>query len=234
MTPEFSYANLHSDFSNTSWGTTLSQSTRFDSFRKQSGLSESEWWDLLGADVNTLRHLKLSYGITRWFCQKDPSYTPDEKYQLTLAATIHDWAESIFGDIEAPVKTGSHDEIEKRELHNIIDTFCEQHPEYTQIQSDMHMVTDTIIFTQETKLGKAFRAIELMGYCRTAIRSWKFSPETEEPTKTVLRSMATEITFRSYGKLEAMASEYPAIQAFVSDPSHQQIIAGIRAYSTST
>lgn len=150
-----------------------------------------------------------------------------------MAATIHDWAESIFGDIEAPLKTGSHDEIEKRELHNIIETFCAQHPDYAKLQSDMHMVTETIIFTQETKLGKAFHAIELMGYCRTALRAWSRIPEAQEPIKTALLSLATEITSRSYGKLEAMASEYPAIQAFVDEPIHQHIVAEIRAHHSS-
>lgn len=65
MLPEIFYAQLHKNFTNTPWGETLSQSTRFDSFRAQSTVSPEEWWTLLGADVNTLRHLKLSYGITR-------------------------------------------------------------------------------------------------------------------------------------------------------------------------
>ncbi len=233
MSSELSYSQLHRDFTNTPWGETLSQSTRFDSFRMQSAISPQEWWTLLGADVNTLRHLKLSTGLTRWFCDQDSSYTPEEKYQLTLAATIHDWAESIFGDIEAPVKTGTHDEIEKRELHNIIDAFCDEHPAYSPFQSDMHLVTDTIIFTKDTKLGKAFHAIELMGYCRTAIRAWSRIPDAQEPVNTALRTLSTEIIARSYGKLEAMATEYPSVRIFVDEPNHQQIVAEIRSNSTS-
>ena len=98
----------------------------------------------------------------------------------------------------------------------------------------MHTVTDTIIFTQDTKLGKAFHAIELMGYCRTAIRAWTRIPDAQEPVNRALRTLATEITSRSYGKLEAMATEYPAVRIFVDDPSHQQIVAKIRAFSAST
>lgn len=233
MTPEFSYASLHQDFTNTSWGTTLSQSTRFDSFRVQSAVSPEEWWALLGADVNTLRHIKLTYSMTRWFCDQDPSYTPDKKYQLMLSAIIHDWAESVVGDIPAPLKTSTHDEIEQSELHKIIDAFCAQRPEYAKLQSDMHLVTDTIIFTQETKLGQAFRAIEIMGYCRTMMRAWKNIPGAEESTKDALRRLVSSVMIRDYGRLEAMASEYPAIQAFVNDPSHQQIVAKIRAHHSS-
>jgi len=66
----------------------------------------------LGADVNNLTHLTLTYGLARSFVlhqeEADPNFlTNQEKETLLTAALIHDWAEAIVGDLSWMKKLSS-------------------------------------------------------------------------------------------------------------------------------
>jgi len=106
----FPFRDLHRLFAGSSFGERLANSARFTDF-KPPDLLNDEWEDLLGADVNNLRHLVVTHQCARQFlaCCANPlpswkgevseeaTFSAEEQEMILLMALSHDWQEAIVG-----------------------------------------------------------------------------------------------------------------------------------------
>src|SRR5690348_9689172 len=97
------HEELYSTFAESHYGETLEAKTRFDVFKPDWATTEL-WCDVLGDDVNNLRHMAHTARIAEAFAQGEDLSTDTTDLLLKTAAT-HDWGEAIIGDIPLPDKT---------------------------------------------------------------------------------------------------------------------------------
>jgi hypothetical protein len=169
--PQPRLMEIHEKFEQTDFGKTLAGRVRYDRYRP-TGVSNERWVELLGADVNNLTHLTLTYGLAQDFIRTAQTLQPDlltseDEQLLQVAALIHDWAESIVGDISFGDKT-ANDEIEEQEVFEAnLASF------YDGDITLINKARTEIVFdhTGKNKLGQVFNAIERVGYLRTALRA---------------------------------------------------------------
>lgn len=162
---------IHEKFEQTDFGKTLAGRVRYERY-KPANVSNDQWVELLGADVNNLTHLTLTYGLAQDFIRNAHALQPDlltdeDEQLLQVAALIHDWAESIVGDISFGDKTAT-DEIEEQAAFEAnLASF------YNGDTTLINKARTEIVFdhTGKNKLGRVFNAIERVGYLRTALRA---------------------------------------------------------------
>jgi hypothetical protein len=178
---------LHDVYAQTPAGEYLSQRARYDAYRPAS-TSVEEWQDLLGADVNNLDHMLVTVQVASTFLrlsrmQETPNtaspFSTDDENDLLLAAAIHDWGEGVEGceDIIWRKKTKDDDLRERDAMHIVVQDvaarYSDDEHEKADVLSQLERVADEIVFNRESRLGRAFDAIERVGYLRTAVRSWR-------------------------------------------------------------
>lgn len=238
---------LFQQFAQSEHGKKLSQNTRFDLFR-QDLASKIEWEKILGKDVNNLHHMKLTSGLTRWFIDKNRELNKenedskskldgtekvtlgrDQRERLILAATIHDWQESIVGDLPAPFKTVETEENEREVLIEIINEFSEifKNPEIYYLLLE---IVDQIIFNDESLEGKIFNLIEILGYFRVAIIAWQKKDEvSNQELKKSLIDLAVKVAQKNSDYLVKQSSFYPAVKYFLNLPKVKQSLEEINS-----
>ena len=161
---------IHRSFSDTEFGDKLADNVRYDKYRPDHILKK-EWTELLGADVNNLTHMPLTYGLARAFINHTRVHQSDlmnesEEKLLLIAALSHDWAESITTDISFGDKTVLDDEEEQAAFERYLVSFYQG--------KDFELVDQArreIVFDHDSKLGEILNAIERIGYLRTALRA---------------------------------------------------------------
>ncbi|HIA92134.1 TPA: hypothetical protein EYO12_03400 [Candidatus Saccharibacteria bacterium] len=161
----------HWQFAESEHGETLKSNVRYDRYRP-SHVSEDEYMELLGADVNNLTHMPLTYGVARVFVnyleQDHPGFLSPYEQQLVLATALsHDRGEAVVTDITYSEKT----DVNEREEEQVLSTMLQQTPveELKDIYADV--VDQRIAFDDSTKLGEVFNIVELLGYTRTSLRA---------------------------------------------------------------
>jgi hypothetical protein len=153
-------------------GATLASRGRYEKY-KPADVTNERWEELLGADVNNLDHLPLTYGLTKSMIrnlrESQPGFLSEhEEDVLQAASLIHDWAEAIVGDITYGYKTV---EQESEEMEHLV-AILEKH--YEDDNSDIKpLIIEAagIVREPDTKLGHVFNTIERVGYMRTALRA---------------------------------------------------------------
>jgi hypothetical protein len=163
---------IHQSFAETELGEILSQRVRYDTYLPDH-VSNERWEELLGADVNNLNHLPLTYGLAksmiRHFRQSQPGFlSPHEEEILKATALIHDWAEAIIGDIDYNDKTEEDEAEELRHLTAILD---ERYTEDTTGVKQILLEALDVVHDPTSKLGRVFNTLERVGYVRTALRA---------------------------------------------------------------
>lgn len=103
---------LHNFFAETKYGQTLAGNIRYGRY-KPAHWSNEKWEQVLGPDVNNLKHLLHVLLSTKKFLETEKKFSTKDRFLLSLAAITHDWGEGIVGDIISDLKT---DEQEKREI----------------------------------------------------------------------------------------------------------------------
>lgn len=175
MNPEHgpNLMDIHRAFAETEHGQALAAQVRYDRY-KPAGVSNERWVELLGADVNNLTHMPLTYGLTQDMIRQLDMHQPDilsseEAETLKVAALIHDWAEAIVGDITYSDKTLADEEVEKAELEKMLVQLAGK--EATNLNALMLSAANEVVFSPDSKLGFVFNTVERVGYMRTAIRA---------------------------------------------------------------
>lgn len=221
--------DLHRMFSETPYGQKLEGGTRFGLFQPKDVPNE-EWERLLGADVNNLRHLPLSYGLTRRFIQhcQEPSavwrepvpaaaqFSTEEAHILELTAVIHDWAEAVVGDKMFHLKTEADEDEESAAFKKLLTDLLSG--EQADLAQRLGQIVAEVVEDRSTKLGRAFNAIERVGYLRTGLRAWDLHKHTENyELKTHLAWLAYNVTANQTVALVEYAQTYPAVSEFLDE-----------------
>lgn len=213
---------IHEEFKKTDFGKTLADRVRYERY-KPADVSNERWVDLLGADVNNLTHLTLTYGLAQDFIRASeilsPNFLTDEDEQLLqVAALIHDWAESIVGDISFGDKTANDELEEQAAFEANLASF------YNGDTTLINRARTEVVFdhTGESKLGRAFNAIERVGYLRTALRAGSHivrgdAPDCEEG----LRWLIADVLSQQPEPLIAYANTLPPIRQYLINQSDQ-------------
>lgn len=223
-----SFVEISKQFNASKYGEILRSNVRYWTFKPED-IQSSQWEKLLGADVNNLNHLQVSLGIAKSFlthCEtpgsswkgevpQEATFSRQEKATLQLTALVHDWGEAIIGDIPMPQKTKDDEEREMVALRGIVydvlgnkggRNFCEEASSHV-----IEVLTDT-----SSKLGKAFNAIEQVGYARTGLRAWKESKKADGPIKSALENLTDNVVPNAVSKLVSYADVYPAVDTYLT------------------
>jgi hypothetical protein len=200
-------------FAATEHGQELAQRGRWQRFNV-AGLETSEWENLLGADVNNLRHMHVSYGIARRFLQRYDGPAVDESL-LKLAAITHDVGECIIGDIPFPDKTDADEAAERAAIQERMDVFF---PGITdQTKEALTEAFETVVFDKESREGRLFNAIEHTGYLRMALIARRRAERLSDPTvRAGLRWLVTDVLIRQPIVLSMYADDYKPVHDFLS------------------
>ena len=221
------FGQIHRDFSQTKYGEILLRNIRWARFKPEKTTNE-QWNKLLGADVNNLKHLQLTYGLARQFINYNygvqlstthglsVTLTKKEKEDLLLAATVHDWGEAIIGDINYDFKTKENEEEESEHLKKIAQEIYRG--KNKELAERIELVIDDVIKDPDTKLGKIFNVIEKIGYLRTALNAWnKSRDEVDEDLKTNLRWLVAGAFPRLIIEFIEHSKIYPAVTLYLKE-----------------
>ncbi len=234
------YRRIHLIFANSSYGKKLKSEIRFGPYKPQS-LTNQEWIKILGRDVNNLYHMPFTSRLTIRFLNGCSSpyaswnkklsdlaiFNQAEKDALVLAATIHDWAESVIGDIPAPLKTLDQEKEELKVLKGLVVELLGSRSKYKQFVPTINSAIDNVIENRNSKLGMAFDAIERMGYYKVGLRAWilrnRYPGELQERL-LMLGSGPTAPIKREREKLFYYSGIYPPVHYFMNKPINKRII----------
>lgn len=209
--------SLHEQFSQSEYGQTLAAQVRYERF-KPGPVTNEQWEELLGPDVNNLRHLVFTHELTVDFIETQAAgpapFTQLESEQLELAAMTHDWGESIVGDITFEAKTEEDEADEVIAMTQIARqlTLPHQSPTIEQIIETF----STVVLGGDTSLSRAFNGIERLGYLTTGLRAWQKSKEAEADTRSGLQWLANNVMLNQIPTLLEYAGSYPAIGMYVA------------------
>ncbi|MDB5184789.1 MAG: hypothetical protein JWN38_597 [Candidatus Saccharibacteria bacterium] len=209
---------IHVAFAATEYGEKLAANVRYERYNLAHVANET-WVALLGADVNNLLHMPLTYGLTKSFIRAtdvaQPGYfDADEKILLQVAAIIHDQGEAIVGDISFGDKTDADEASEKLAFENNLEAFC---PGVSVAMKQCIVAArDTVVFDATTKLGRMFNAIERSGYVRTALRAaMRLQTNSAGQSDAGLRWILADVLGVQPAKLIEYAADYPAVDGYL-------------------
>ena len=156
------FEKIHSQFAGSDYGRQLEQNIRFGDF-KPDYIPNATWEDLLGDDVNNLRHMPHTLEITRQFIRHEKI----GGMLLRLTAISHDWGEAVVGDVALPDKEGASTADEHRAYLDIAyDVFGKDSHQFLEVPD---------VLWGEHRYSEPFKAIEYVGYCRTGVRAGKMA-----------------------------------------------------------
>lgn len=169
------FMELHHAFAATEHGQRLASQVRYGRYKPED-VSNERWVELLGADVNNLTHMPLTFGLTQDMIRQLEMTHPEllieeEKDELRVAALVHDWAEALVGDITYSDKTSSDEEEERLQFGSLLSAF--EGEDAAEMSHLIAKAADEIVFDSNSKLGQIFNTVERVGYVRTAIRASK-------------------------------------------------------------
>lgn len=214
-------------FSKTDYGKTLGANIRFSEFKPES-MSNEMWVKVLGKDVNNLFHMSVSLDITKYFLNtcvtpskkwrvktpQDAVFSNEEQKDLLFTSVIHDWAEAIIGDIPLTSKKESDEDKEMVILHELLHKILGNGRDKQNIDKLANNVK-SILTDRSTKLGKAFNAIERIGYLKTAMKAWYLARDSEEELRKKLMHLSTRVVTVHSPKLIEYADIYPAVHSYL-------------------
>lgn len=116
----------------------------------------------------------------------------------------------MVGDIPYPIKTQQNEEEEMRYLGAFIVRVLGK--SYKAVVPDIQRV----LTDKESKLGRAFNAIEKIGYVRTGIRAWQESKRVNGVLGERFIDMGYTVVPRSLADLVAYSEEYHPVLLFLS------------------
>ena len=166
------YKDFHNFFAQTKYGKILKKNIRWH-FYKPEKFCRRRWIRTLGPDANNLDHALVMYKLVDDFIKSEKNITLKkiEKNFLLLAAIIHDWAESVYGDIVYDQKTKADT---KKEHKKILEISTEISKKYkNNILKDDIIEANKVVNKKNKKLGSIFNLLEKIGYLETSLIAWQ-------------------------------------------------------------
>jgi hypothetical protein len=222
MSETLNFSEIHHAFAETDYGKTLAGRVRYERY-KPVGVSNDRWIELLGADVNNLSHMPLTYGLAKSFVRHTRELQPDllndhEADVLMVAALVHDWGESVGEDITYSDKTDSDEAEEREQFGTNLWSFYGGDTE--EIKNLIQEALSDVVFSQDTKLGEMFNAVERAGYVRTALRATEHIQRgSAADSVDGLRWLVADVFGNNIAKLIEHAEKYPALEQYLVNQS---------------
>lgn len=213
------YKEIHDKFANSSYGETLNKNVRFSRFKPEN-VSLNDWVKMLGADVNNLNHLLLTFGLARNFIgSMDEDLSLEDKRILCLTAITHDWAESVTGDIPFPEKTKNDEKNELKILKHLLYKFLSNENYENQIQ-DKELDRVCNILSGNDELSLIFKTVEEIGYLRTGLNAWrKIDTYDNQELNDSLLDLALDVVNHNLAPLIDRSKKYPQLINFLINSS---------------
>jgi hypothetical protein len=222
-----SFNSIFYSFSRTNYGNTLKSNIRFSYF-KPKHISSKDWENTLGKDVSNLYHLYVSLQITRNFlihCShpnqkwhnsltQEAKFNSEEQKILLFTSVIHDWAEAVIGDIDFAFKKQSDEKQELIILKDLLNQILGD----GKNNKDLNRIGDTvtsILKEKNSKLGKAFNAIEKIGYLKTGMKAWLIANKNTNEISKDLKHLASRVVNLHTAKLIEYSDIYPFIYSYL-------------------
>jgi hypothetical protein len=225
-------------FAETRNGKRLGKRIRFGDPFKPKDTSHNAWVELLGADVNNRDHMpltdQLAYTFLR-YCEVPPknwqgpvseeaSFSDHEKSLLRLTAVTHDQAESLpkHYDRRFDIRTAADEAAELKAMQGLFQRQAKklELSPADERQYARHLQWDVraILGDRESKLGKAFNAIERLGYLRTGVRAWELGQKQKDgQLNEHLQWLASNVLGNQMQKLLEYADVYPPVHFFLEE-----------------
>jgi hypothetical protein len=214
-----SFIGIYESFAETEPGMLLASRIRYERY-KPVDVSDARWQELLGADVNNLKHALLTRNLTRSMLShlrvdRPQLLSENEGDILEVMAFIHDFGEGVGIDITYSDKTEDDSKKEMLDLKDLLDKYYgESSPEIATLMEDAFDVLDGNDFSglNVNKLGKIFNTVERVGYLRTALRAAKHiedgtAPDCEDGFSWII----ADVFGNQLGALIERAREYPCV-----------------------
>ena len=162
---------LHNFFTETKYGQTLAKNIRYGRYKPEHWTNE-KWEEILGIDVNNLRHLLNILMFTKKFVETtERMFSEKTKFILMLSAVTHDWGEAVVGDIITDLKTG---EQEKKELIAFREVASETLSLYKKKEYYAAINSIEEVVFNDSFLHSVFKnVVEELAAFNTAIRAWR-------------------------------------------------------------
>ena len=187
----------HKKFEESYYSEKLKTQIRFAPF-KPAHISNEKWVKTLGADVHNLNHMKIMRGLCKSFAKYFEDLSTEDIELLAETAEVHDWAESIIGDIPAPEKTLVDKKNEQKILRYLFKKY--KLPNKERILS--------ILFNENDSLFHIFELFEKIGYFRTALIAWeKSKTEKDEILKENLKDLTTSVVSKQYPNFFSLSKD---------------------------
>lgn len=214
---------LYQTFADSEHGKNLAEKTRFGVFQPEFA-STDLWCEVLGNDVNNLRHMAHTAFLAEKFAAYQDLSTDTTNLLLTTAAT-HDWGEAIIGDIPLPDKTADH-ETEERVAYALIaqDLLNESQG------ADLTNKVWSVLSHEDEEAGEMFKTIEYVGYCTTAVRAGRMALMLANNLTTLpisrvekdymvsgLSGLNLAVQSHNYATLAGLGKKYPAVSDMMKE-----------------
>lgn len=206
------FTDIHNEFAQSEEGEILKNNVRFARF-KPVGMSNEEWVSLLGADSNNLHHLLFSLYLTKSFLRyqsKEKPFSKEEAEILCLAALTHDWAEAVVGDINYDYKSSGTEDEEKFVYHTMLYEKLGDRVDIDVLETVFETAMET-----KSKLGKAFSAIESVGYTRTSLNAWDVSKKVNGRVSEAMKWLSSNVLGNQTQFLLQQARIFHPVNMFV-------------------
>ncbi|MFZ2975481.1 MAG: hypothetical protein WA055_02500 [Candidatus Moraniibacteriota bacterium] len=217
------FKKIHNEFAKTKYGKKLEKEIRYGRY-KPKAVSKKIWQEVLGPDVNNLRHHLVMYDIVNNFFKYNDQGTSgeyifdyNERKLLIIASLIHDWGESVTGDISADLKNGKNEKKEFEAAKKIINEFTFKYNDLIS-KNNLQEAFDNVVIGKNEKLSRAFNAIERIGYLLIGIKAWEegsnFYKDNNQFTKN-LWWLTTNVFLNQIKELVKYSDKYPAVKFYL-------------------
>ena len=215
---EMSRGELRDICADSVYGKRLVDRGRFEKDFMPIDVSVSVWTESIGRHGNNLYHMWEAAIEGRKFVEglrgTDLEFNPEEEKLFETAIQIHDMGEAEVKDIPDPEKTDKLHREEMAAFSGIMNDVFYDTVYYAQRYELIHKIKE-ILSDESSKLGRSFRAVELMGYTNAAFSAWNSLSDTESDLQTSLRVLAHKVTADHLPKLVEFADIYIPVEEFL-------------------
>jgi hypothetical protein len=210
---------MHERFASSEYGQTLAANIRFGDFKPEE-TSNQLWEDLLGDDVNNLRHMPYTLEIAKRFILHERL---GKAALLQNVAITHDWGEAVVGDVALPDKKLQGVDLAEVEAYRHIARELDFDDELEQVPE---------VLWGEHEMSEPFNVIEYIGYCETGLRAGRMAcllaggvirPEISrfETEKLLggLLALNKQVELKNFPKLRNYEDKYPSIGRLMGFPA---------------
>lgn len=168
-----SISEIYHTFKNSRDGQHLNLEKRYGRYIKKidrCGLFPDGSEKILGADINNLKHLRLTLGLTQSLSRR-LDLSEEERYHLDLATIIHDMPEARCKDTTHSKKNSKVEEKEFKYMIKIAQEVL--FPDDKNKANLIINIYKNVVKDSTTKLGEIFNAVENLGYLRTGLNAYQ-------------------------------------------------------------